>query len=92
MRNPDPSRGQLSSLLTAMDAAIAPETEALVVTLVDVPLLTAETVQRVVAEWRRTHAPIVRPAIGESHGHPVVFDRRMFEELRAAPLELAPRS
>ena len=87
VRNPDPSRGQLSSLLTAMDAAIAPDTEALVVTLVDVPLLTAETVQRVVGEWRRTRAPIVRPAIGDRHGHPVVFDRRVFDELRRAPLE-----
>src|SRR5687768_6488915 len=87
VRNPDPSRGQLSSLLTAMDAAIAPDTEALVVTLVDVPLLRAETVQRVVGEWRRTRAPIVRPAIGDRHGHPVVFDRRVFDELRRAPLE-----
>ena len=87
VRNPDPSRGQLSSLLTAMDVAVTPETEALVVTLVDVPLLTAETVRRVVAEWRRTQAAIARPAIGERHGHPVVFDRRMFEELRQAPLD-----
>jgi len=85
-RNADPSRGQLSSLLTAMDVAITPETEALVVTLVDVPLLTADTVRRVVAEWRRTHAPIARPAIDERHGHPVVFGRRVFEELREAPL------
>lgn len=91
VRNLDPSRGQLSSLLTAMDAAIAPDTEALVVTLVDVPLLTAETVQRVVAEWRRTRAPIVRPAIGDRHGHPVVFDRRVFDELRDAPLELGAK-
>lgn len=90
-RNPDPSRGQLSSLLTAMDAAVARDTDALVVTLVDVPLLTAETVQRVVAEWRRTRAPIVRPAIGDRHGHPVVFDRRVFDELRRAPLELGAK-
>ena len=91
VRNPDPSRGQLSSLLTAMDVAIAPDTEALVVTLVDVPLLTADTVQRVVAEWRRTRAPIVRPAIGDRHGHPVVFDQRVFDELRRAPLALGAK-
>lgn len=87
VRNPDPSRGQLSSLLTAMDAAIAPETEALVVTLVDIPLLTTETVERVVSEWRRTRSSIARPVIGDRHGHPVVFDRRLFEELRKAPLD-----
>jgi molybdenum cofactor cytidylyltransferase len=70
VRNPDPSRGQLSSLLTGMDAVLTPDTPALAVTLVDVPLLSAETVRLVIAEWQRTRAPIVRPAIGERHGHP----------------------
>ena len=87
VRNPDPARGQLSSLLTAMETAVRPETEALVVTLVDVPLLSVDTVRHVVSEWRRTRAPVVRPAIGDRHGHPVVFDRRVFEELRQAPLD-----
>jgi molybdenum cofactor cytidylyltransferase len=87
VRNPDPSRGQLSSLWTAMDVAVTPDTEALVVTLVDVPLLGVDTVRRVVAEWRRTQAPIARPAIGDRHGHPVVFDRCVFDELRQAPLD-----
>ncbi len=87
VRNPDPSRGQLSSLLTAMEAAVTPDTEALVVTLVDVPRLSVEIVQRVVFEWQRTRAPIVRPAIGDQHGHPVIFDRRVFDELRQAPLD-----
>jgi molybdenum cofactor cytidylyltransferase len=87
VRNVDPARGQLSSLLAAMDAVVLPATEALVVTLVDVPMLRAATVRQVVAEWRRTRAPIVRPAIAERHGHPVVFDRRVFESLRSAPAD-----
>jgi molybdenum cofactor cytidylyltransferase len=28
----------------------------------------------------------VRPAIGSRHGHPVLFDRSVFDELRRAPL------
>src|SRR5215208_7322021 len=44
-RNENPSRGQLSSLLIGMDAVINSEAEAVVVTLVDVPMLTAETVR-----------------------------------------------
>jgi molybdenum cofactor cytidylyltransferase len=87
VRNGDPSRGQLSSLWTAMDACVTPETEGLLVTLVDVPLVAPATVRRVIDAWRRTRAPIVRPAIGDRHGHPVIFDRAVFEELRAAPLE-----
>ena len=92
VRNPDPSRGQLSSLLTGMEAVVSHDTEAVVVTLVDVPLLLPETVRLVLAEWRRTGAPIVRPAIGDRHGHPVVFDRRVFEELRTAPPDIGAKA
>ena len=86
-RNPDPGRGQLSSLWTGMDAVVAADTQGLLMTLVDVPMLSAATVEAVVSEWRRTGAPIVRPAVGERHGHPVLFDRALFDELRQAPLE-----
>jgi molybdenum cofactor cytidylyltransferase len=92
VRNPNPSRGQLSSLLTGMDAVVNSGTEAVVVTLVDVPLLTADVVRLVVAEWERARAPIVRPAIGERHGHPVVFDQRVFPELRTAPPDVGAKS
>ena len=86
-RNPQPSRGQLSSLWVGMDAAVRAETEALIVTLVDVPMVNPATVARVIDEWRKTRAPIVRPAIGDRHGHPVIFDRSVFAELRASPLD-----
>lgn len=87
VRNPNPSRGQLSSLWVGMDHAITPETEALLVTLADVPMISVEVVRQVIAAWRSSGAPIVRPAIGEAHGHPVLYDRSLFAALRAAPLE-----
>ena len=86
VRNPDPSRGQLSSLWTGMDVVVQEETAALLVTLVDVPMLSAATISVVVEAWRRSRAPIVRPAVGPRHGHPVLFDRSLFSELRQAPL------
>ena len=92
VRNPDPSRGQLSSLLVAMDTVVSPETEALVVTLVDVPMLSVATIRLVVSEWGRTRAAVVRPAIGDRHGHPVVFDRRVFDALRSAPLDVGAKA
>jgi molybdenum cofactor cytidylyltransferase len=76
--------GQLSSLLCGLDAVDGPDLEALLVTLVDVPLVSPDTTRRLVRAWRDTGAPIVRPARGEEHGHPVLFDRRVFAELRAA--------
>jgi molybdenum cofactor cytidylyltransferase len=85
VRNPDPSRGQLSSLWAGL-AVVDEKTAGLLMTLVDVPMLRASTIQAVVEGWRQTHAPIVRPAMGDRHGHPVLFDRATFDELRRAPL------
>lgn len=90
VRNPDPARGQLSSLWTAMDAC-AVESEALAMTLVDIPMLAPTTIAQVVDAWRRTRAPIVRPAYGNRRGHPVIFDRAVFDELRRAPVESGAR-
>ena len=87
VRNPDPSRGQLSSLWVGMDAVVGPSTEALLMTLVDVPMIESSIIRAVVDAWRRAGAPIVRPAIGDRHGHPVLFARSVFDELRNASLE-----
>ena len=90
VRNPDPGRGQLSSLWTAMDSCGA-ESEGLAMTLVDVPMLAPATIAQVIEAWRRTRAPIVRPAYGSRRGHPVIFDRAVFDELRRAPVEMGAR-
>ena len=90
VQNPDPSRGQLSSLLVGLDAAVA--SEGVLMTLVDSPLATLATVGAVIDEWRRSRAPIVRPAIGDTHGHPVLFDRAVFEELRRAPSSVGAKA
>ena len=87
VRNPNPARGQLSSLWVGMDRAITPDVEALLVTLVDVPMITIEVVRQVIDAWRASGAPIVRPAMGDRHGHPVLYDRSLFAALRSAPLE-----
>ena len=77
-------KGQLSSLIAGLDAVAGPQLEAVLVTLVDVPLVRPETVAAVLRAWRETRAPITRPVDGDRHGHPVVFDAAVFDELRAA--------
>ena len=86
VRNPDPTRGPLSSLWTGLDA-IGADADAVLMTLVDIPLVKAATIRAVVDAWKRTSAPVVRPAMGDRHGHPVLFDRAVFGELRSAPLD-----
>ena len=82
--NDDWAVGQLSSLLKGLEERPGDVVEGALVTLVDSPFASAETMARVLDTWRRTRALIVRPARGDVHGHPVVFDRALFAELRAA--------
>ena len=91
-RNLNPERGQLSSLLTGLDAADAPGVEAVLVTLVDIPFVQPATVKAVVDAFGRTRAPIVRPVRAERHGHPVLFARALFEELRRADPALGAKA
>ena len=51
--NRDPSRGQISSLVTALDAVGHPHVEAVLVVPVDHPLVSVETVRRLVEAYRR---------------------------------------
>jgi molybdenum cofactor cytidylyltransferase len=87
VRNPDPARGQLSSLHVGMDEVVDGGTHGLMVTLVDIPLVRVATVAAVKAAWVERRAAITRPAMGGRHGHPVIFDARLFDALRAAPLD-----
>ena len=82
LRNPTPELGQLSSLLVALRAVDHPGVNAMLVTLVDLPLLSTATVRAVLEGYRRTPAPIVRPVRDGQHGHPVIFDRALFDVLR----------
>jgi CTP:molybdopterin cytidylyltransferase MocA len=82
--NREYDRGQLSSLLAGLALIDRPGVAAALVTLVDVPLVSATTVRAVIDRYRQTHAPIVRPTSGSRHGHPLLLDRSIFDELRGA--------
>src|SRR2546425_10513997 len=59
--NNDYESGQLSSVLTGVRAIDRPGVAAMLLTLVDVPLLAASTVRAVLERYRTTRAPVVRP-------------------------------
>jgi molybdenum cofactor cytidylyltransferase len=84
VENRDYDRGQLSSLLAGLAVVDRPGVHAMLVTLVDVPLVTEATVRAVVGRYQQTCAPIVRPTSGARHGHPLLIDRSLFSKLRAA--------
>ena len=86
VENKNYEQGQLSSLLVGLSAAEEEgDVNGVMVTLVDLPLISAATVTAVLEEHRRSPAaPIIRPRRGTRHGHPAIFHRSLFEELRSA--------
>jgi molybdenum cofactor cytidylyltransferase len=69
--NEAPDRGQLSSLQSALDV-VEGAPRALIVTLVDLPLIQPDTVRTLVRTFHQTGAPLIRPARQGAHGHPIV--------------------
>ncbi|HOQ60136.1 MAG TPA: nucleotidyltransferase family protein [Vicinamibacterales bacterium] len=86
------AEGQLSSLLTGLALADRLGVEAALVHLVDIPLVRPATVAAVLEAFRASNAPVVRPAVGNRHGHPVLFARRVFDDLRRADPSAGARS
>jgi len=76
--------GQLSSLLAGLNAIDRPGVTGMLLSLVDVPFVSSDTVRAVLQRYRTKHAPIVRPVRGDAHGHPVLIARELFGALRAA--------
>ncbi len=90
--NPRADEGQLSSLLAGLDAVDVPGLEAVLVTLVDVPLIHPSTVRVLIERATTSRASVVRAAYRGVHGHPVIFKRHVFEALRTADPTVGAKS
>jgi molybdenum cofactor cytidylyltransferase len=79
--NARPEDGMASSLACGV-AAVSAAAEAVLVALGDEPLLPRRCHERVVARFRQGGAGIVAATYGGTRGHPVLFNRGIFDELR----------
>ncbi len=84
VENPLYEQGQVTSLIAGLRLVDRPGTMAALVTLVDIPLISAATVRAIVERYRETRAAVVRPVRGGRHGHPLLLDRSLFELMRRA--------
>jgi molybdenum cofactor cytidylyltransferase len=86
--NPDPSRGQFSSLQVGLHEVLNRGRDAALITLVDRPPVGIPTIETLIAAF--TSAPTsvwaVIPEVSGRHGHPYIAGRELIEVfLRAAP-------
>lgn len=92
--NPDPVRGQFSSLQTGLHEVMNHGRDAAMVTLVDRPPVNAATLQTLVdafaaALGRRQWALV--PEYESQHGHPILIGREMIEHFLRAPATATAR-
>jgi len=86
--NPDYKLGQLSSLQVAV-RHLEPDADCdgMLVHLVDHPYIDAKLVKVMIERFYEGGKLIVVPRYGAKRGHPVIFSRKLFAELLAAPMD-----
>jgi len=88
--NHDYANGMLTSVQAAVRALPA-SAGAILVMLGDQPMVTTNTIDRLLYAYAATPAGLVAPTYGGRRGNPVIIDRRYFDELLALPADAAPR-
>lgn len=86
--NPDPARGQFSSLRIGLHEVLSRGRDAAMITLVDRPPVRAETLETLEAAFELATAHRKWAAIPEyqgKHGHPILAAREMMEAFLRAP-------
>ncbi len=89
--NPDWELGQLSSIQAAVRSLPKNETSGLMLCPVDHPIVSAELVAQLIAEFDSTGKAIILPAYRGRRGHPVIFRASLYDELLAASPEVGAR-
>ena len=87
VRNPDPGRGQFSSLQVGLREVLNRGRDAAVITLVDRPPVSASTIDALLSAFQAAPQNIwaVVPEFSAQHGHPYVAGRELIEAFLQAP-------
>jgi molybdenum cofactor cytidylyltransferase len=87
--NPNPERGQFSSLEIGLRALLAHGSNAAIITPVDCPPLSAASLELLLAGFHRVLARglwAVAPENNGKHGHPLFVNRDLIDAFLAAPV------
>jgi CTP:molybdopterin cytidylyltransferase MocA len=81
VRNPDPESEMADSVRCGLKA-VSDSSDAVMVALVDHPLVKPATLRAILDHYARTSADIVLPTYRGRCGHPTLFARNVLEEIR----------
>jgi CTP:molybdopterin cytidylyltransferase MocA len=94
VRNPDPSRGQFSSLQVGLQEVLNRGRDAAIVTLVDRPPVNPATMAKLRTAFEAAYSRGQWATVPEhrgKHGHPFVIGREMIEAFLTAPVTATAR-
>lgn len=89
--NPEWQKGQLSSIQAGIRSLSSAETEGMLLCPVDHPLVSADLIGRLIAEFDASWKPIALPTYRGKRGHPLIFRADLYAELLAASPEVGAR-
>jgi len=78
--NEDYQRGMLSSIKTGL-ALLSPNEDAVLIALVDQPMVTKEIINNLIDAFGAGEKGIVLPTYRGKHGHPVVIAAKYFDDI-----------
>jgi molybdenum cofactor cytidylyltransferase len=87
--NPQPERGQFSSLQCGLQEVLNRRSDAAMITLVDKPPVKASTLMKLRAEFETASFDgkwAVVPEYSGRHGHPILVGREMIEAFLRSPI------
>ncbi len=82
VHNPEHAAGMSTSLRAGLKA-LRPETDAAIILLGDQPLVDHSVLDALIETYEHSGRSIVRPSYAGRRGNPVLWDRRLFDELMA---------
>ena len=78
--NPEYKLGMLSSIKTGF-GQLSSQPTAVLIALVDQPMVTAEIIIALIDAWESNNKKIVVPVCQGKHGHPIILSRELQEEI-----------
>ena len=95
--NNDWQKGQLTSIITGINSLDMTMTDpeeihGAIICPVDHPLISQSILVNLLQEFWRSHKKIVLPTYKGRRGHPVIFGKDLFDEIRSAPIDIGARN
>ncbi|HZY10337.1 MAG TPA: nucleotidyltransferase family protein [Bacteroidota bacterium] len=84
-------QGQLSSIIAGMNRLNGTDLHGVMICPVDHPLISQGLLVDLLQTFWKSKKKIVLPVYDQKRGHPVIFSKELFDELKSAPINVGAR-